>query len=147
MICLTHYTSFAQSTKGALANKDLTGNIGGGILRRFKVIFDYQNRRMVLEPNSRLTEPFEFDMSGTVLTAEGAGLDSFKIFYVTENSPAAEAGLRVGDVITAIDGKPAPTLTLDIVREMFKQNGREYLLSIKRGEQVSQVKVKLRSLI
>lgn len=140
-------TTFAQSAKGALANPDLTGNIGGGIMRRFKVIFDYRDRRMILEPNSRLTEPFESDMSGTVLTAEGPRLDSFKIFYVTENSPAAEAGLRVGDVITAIDGKPSPTLTLDAVREMFKQDGREYLLSIKRGEQVSQVKLQLRRLI
>ena len=140
-------TTFAQSAKGALANPDLTGNIGGGILRRFKVIFDYRNHRMILEPNGHLTEPFESDMSGIVLTAEGVKLDAFTIFYVTENSPASEAGLRVGDVITAIDDKPSSALALDDVREMFKQNGREYLLSIKRGEQSSQVKIKLRSLI
>lgn len=140
-------TSFAQSTKGAFANPDLTGNIGGGILRRFKVIFDYQGRRMILEPNSRFTQPFESDMSGMVLIAEGPKFDAFKIFYLTEKSPASEAGLRVGDVINAIDDKHASTLTLDDVREMFKQSGHEYLLSIKRGEQVSQVKLKLRSLI
>jgi C-terminal processing protease CtpA/Prc len=86
-------------------------------------------------------------MSGIVLTAEGVKLDAFTIFYVTENSPASEAGLRVGDVITAIDDKPSSALALDDVREMFKQNGREYLLSIKRGEKSSQVKIKLRSLI
>jgi hypothetical protein len=140
-------TSFAQSTKGALANKNLTGNIGGGILRRFKVIFDYPNRRMILEPNSRFTESFESDMSGVVLIAEGAKLDIPKVFYVTDSSPASEAGLRVGDIITAIDGKPSSTFTLDDIREMFKQNGREYLLSIKRGEQSLQIKIKLRGLI
>jgi hypothetical protein len=140
-------TTFAQSPKGALANPDLTGNIGGGILRRFKVIFDYRNHRMILEPNDRLREPFESDMSGMVLTAEGVKLDAFTIFYITENSPAPEAGLRVGDVITAIDDKPSSALALDDVRELFKQNGREYLLSIKRGEQASQVKIKLRRLI
>jgi hypothetical protein len=140
-------TTFAQSAKGVLANPDLTGNIGGGILRRFKVIFEYRNHRMILEPNDRLREQFESDMSGIVLTAEGVKLDAFTIFYVTENSPASEAGLRVGDVITAIDDKPSSALALDDVREMFKQNGREHLLSIKRGEQASQVKIKLRSLI
>ncbi len=98
-------TTFAQSENGVLANPNLTGNIGGGILRRFKVIFDYRNRRMILEPNSRLTETFESDMSGIVLTAEGSKLDTFKVFYVVENSPASEAGLRVGDILTAIDGK------------------------------------------
>jgi hypothetical protein len=137
----------AQSTKGALANPDLAGNIGAGILRRFKVIFDYRNHRMILEPNDRLREPFESDMSGTVLTAEGVKLDALTVFYVTENSPASVAGLRVGDVITAIDHKPSSAFALDDVREMFKQEGREHLLSIKRGEQASEVKIKLRSLI
>src|SRR5882762_2399438 len=94
-------TTFAQSEKGVLANPNLTGNIGGGILRRFKVIFDYRNRRMILEPNSSLTETFESDMSGIVLTAEGSKLDAFKVFYVVDNSPASEAGLRVGDILTA----------------------------------------------
>ncbi|MDQ3920084.1 MAG: PDZ domain-containing protein [Acidobacteriota bacterium] len=140
-------TSFAQSTKGVLANKGLTGNIGGGILRRFKVIFNYPDRRMILEPNSRFTEPFESDMSGTVLIAEGAELDIRKVFYVTENSPTSEAGLRVGGIITAIDGKPSSALTLDDIREKFKQNGREYLLSVERGEQSLQIKIKLRGLI
>lgn len=143
----TPVTSFAQSTKGAFANPDLTGNIGGAVLRRFKVIFDYRGRRMILEPNSRFAQPFESDMSGMVLIAEGPKLDAFKIFFLMENSPASEAGLRVGDVINAIDDQPASTLTLDDVREMFKQSGREFLLSIKRGEQISQVKIKLRSLI
>jgi hypothetical protein len=140
-------TGLAVSAKGALANPDLTGNIGDGILRRFKVIFDYRNRRMILEPNDHLREPFESDMSGTVLTAEGFKLDAFTIFYIVENSPASEAGLRVGDVITAIDDKVCSGLALDEVREMFKQKGREYLLSIKRGAQTSQVKIKLRSLV
>jgi hypothetical protein len=140
-------TGVATSAKGALANPDLTGNIGDGILRRFKVIFDYRNHRMILEPSDRLLEPFESDMSGVVLTAECVKLDALTIFYVTENSPASEAGLRVGDVMTAIDNKPSSTLALDDVREMFKQEGREHLLSIKRGDQAFEVKIKLRSLI
>ncbi|MDX6406447.1 MAG: hypothetical protein QOH70_3902 [Blastocatellia bacterium] len=140
-------TGLAVSAKGALANPDLTGNIGDGILRRFKVIFDYRNYRMILEPSDQLREPFESDMSGAVLTAEGVRLDAFTIFYITENSPASEAGLRVGDVIAAIDDKLCSALALDDVREMFKQSGREYLLSIKRGAQTSQVKIKLRRLI
>jgi hypothetical protein len=140
-------TGLATSAKGALANPDLSGNIGDGILRRFKVIFDYSNHRMILEPNNRLREPFEADMSGMVLTAEGVKLDAFTIFFITENSPASEAALRVGDVITAIDKKPSSALALDDIREMFKQEGREHLLGIKRGEQASEVKITLRSLI
>ncbi|HYK21991.1 MAG TPA: PDZ domain-containing protein, partial [Pyrinomonadaceae bacterium] len=69
------------------------------------------------------------------------------VFYVTQDSPASDAGLRVGDIITAIDGKPSSTLTLDSIREMLKQNGHEHLVSIKRGEQSLQIKMKLRRLI
>lgn len=64
---------------------------------------------------------FESDMSGMILIAEGAKLEVPKIFYVTQASPASDAGLRVGDIITAIDGKPSSTLTLDSIREMLKQ--------------------------
>ncbi|HYK20391.1 MAG TPA: PDZ domain-containing protein, partial [Pyrinomonadaceae bacterium] len=51
------------------------------------------------------------------------GVDVPTVFYVTQDSPASDAGLRVGDIITAIDGKPSSTLTLDSIREMLKQNG------------------------
>lgn len=35
------------------------GNVGSGLLRRFKVIFDYAHKRMMLEPNRFLNDPFE----------------------------------------------------------------------------------------
>ncbi len=40
------------------ANPDDQQKIGGEVLRRFTVIFDYPHRRIILEPNRNLTEPF-----------------------------------------------------------------------------------------
>ncbi len=37
--------------KGAFANPDLTGNLGGGVLRRFDVAFDYAKRIKYLAPS------------------------------------------------------------------------------------------------
>ncbi len=42
-------TVFSQATNGTLANPDLSGSIGNAILRRFKVVFDYSRRVMILD--------------------------------------------------------------------------------------------------
>lgn len=42
-------TGFSQAQNGDLADAGYEGNIGGAILRHFKVIFDYSRRRMILE--------------------------------------------------------------------------------------------------
>ena len=85
--------------------------MGGDILRRFKVIFDYTRKRMILEPNSQFDESFEYDMSGISLTAEGRDYKILRVGRVFEDTPAAEAGLRDGDQILAVDGKPSSELT------------------------------------
>lgn len=138
---------FAQDRKGTFASSDFSGVIGGDLLRRFKVIFDYAHKRMILEPNASFADPFEYDMSGIRLRAEGADLKILKVFRVVENSPAAEAGVRAGDVVSAIDGRPAAESSLSQISKMFKQEGKEYLLEVVRGEEKKQLKLKLRRLI
>jgi hypothetical protein len=46
-------TRFSQNTSGLFAMPDLAGIIGAQVLSQFTVIFDYQHRQMILEPNSR----------------------------------------------------------------------------------------------
>jgi predicted aspartyl protease len=124
------------------------GTLGEEILRRFKVIFDFQHHRMILEPNSHFKEPYEEDMSGISLTPEKNGdTKVFRIRQVVANTPAAAAGLQTDDLITAIDGQPAADFTEGHIERMFTQDGREFALTIKRGEKVMHVKLKLRRLI
>jgi len=138
---------FAHDRKGAFASSDFGGVIGGELLRRFKVIFDYGRKRMILEPNTHFADPFDYDMSGIRIRAEGADLKQLKVIRLVENSPAIEAGLRERDLISAIDGRPTAELSLTEISQMFKQEGREYLLDVIRGEEKKQVKLKLRRLI
>jgi len=138
---------FAQDRKGAFASSDFSGVIGGELLRRFKVIFDYAHKRMILEPNTDFSNRFDYDMSGIRLRAEGPDLKQLRVSRLVENSPAIESGLREGDLISAIDGKPATELSLTEISKMFKQEGRDYVLDIVRGEQKQQLKLRLRRLI
>jgi hypothetical protein len=132
---------------GEIAEPGMAGNIGGRLLRRFRVIFDYSRRRMILEPNVRFPEAEEFYMSGAALMSEGPAFTIIKVVRTRPNSPAAEAGLLPQDIITAVDGRPASTLTLSGLRKMFREDGRAYLLSVMRNEQVFQIRLRLRKLI
>ncbi|MBA2341441.1 MAG: PDZ domain-containing protein [Pyrinomonadaceae bacterium] len=85
-------------------------------------------------------------MSGISLRVEGKNFKTLKAHRIIENSPASEAGLREGDEIAAIGGQPASSLTLNHIYQMFKQEGREYDMSIIRGRERLQVKIKLRRL-
>lgn len=140
-------TNFSFDAKGAFADPDLAGNIGGEILRRFTVILDYPNSRMILEKNRHFDDPFDFDMSGTLLVAEGDDLRSFKVLKVVPGSPAAEAKMQDGDALEAIDGKPAKDFTLEQIRSMFKVEGKTHALTLSRNGEKVTVSLKLRKLI
>ncbi len=89
--------------KGAFADPDLGGNLGGGVLRRFDVAFDYANKTMYLKPNADAGTPDAFDRSGLWLLADG---DALKVVDVAAGSAAQRADLRDGDRILAIGGEP-----------------------------------------
>jgi predicted aspartyl protease len=131
---------------GQIADDSKAGNIGGGFLSRFRVIFDYSRKRMILEPNARLTEPDEFDMSGAALMSEGPEYKVIKVVRIRPDSPAAVAGLHPKDVILAVDGQPATSFSVNRLKKLFRVE-REYVLKIKRGAQIVDVKIKLRRLI
>lgn len=137
---------FSQATRGDYASAKYDGLIGGEVFRRFKTIFDYSRQRMILEPNAQFSEPYEIDMSGMELLADGADFSILLIDDVKPKTPAAEAGIQGDDIITAIDNRPVKEFTLEQIREMFRQDGREYLLKLKRDGREVQVKIKLRRL-
>ncbi len=138
---------FAQDRKGAFASSDFNGLIGGELLRRFTVIFDYAHKRMILEPNAGFRDRFDYDMSGIRLRFEGTDFKELRVSALVENSPAVEAGIREGDRISAIDGKLASQITLPEISKLFRQEGKELVLDIIRGDEKKQIKLKLRRLV
>lgn len=133
-------------------SKDVTrggdaGTIGGEIFRRFKVIFDYSRRRIILEKNKHFNEPYKYDASGLFLAAEGTNFETLKILQVTENTPAFEAGLHDGDVIITINGRLTSKFSLEQIRQMFTQSGRTLRLTVKRDGNIIRTEIRLRDLI
>lgn len=140
-------TSFSSDTKGAFADPEMGGNIGGEILRRFTVIMDYSRKVMILEPNKDFTVPFRFDMSGLNLSSTSPEFKTVQVSGVTTGSPAAAAGILEGDVILSIDGKPATGLGLEAIRQGFKEEGATRTLTLSRDGKTRDVRLVLKPLI
>jgi hypothetical protein len=140
----TPIVGLSIDTVGSMAAEDNDGPIGNEIMRRFKVTIDYSRQRMMLEPNSSLSDPFESDMSGIVIDAEGKDCRIFKVTDVTEKSPAAESGILAGDEILAVDGKPANQFTSGRIEELLMQDGAVRSLTLRRDGKVRVVTIKLR---
>ena len=123
------------------------GLIGTDLLRRFTVVLDYQSERMLLEPNADYKEPFEIDLSGLQLVAKGGDLKTIVIKQVRAGFPAAVSGLREGDILVSVDSRSIDEFDLDKLSKMFRQNGSEYQLTVKRGSELINVKLTLKKII
>jgi hypothetical protein len=139
---------FSRDRKGALASDMFNGIIGADILCRFTVVFDYEQRLMALKKNSDFDHPFEYDMSGIYPVAEGPGLNIFKIHRIVKHSPAEAAGLKPGDIITAVDNRDTAAMTLEQVKQILKSEpGRKLDLRISREGKTLQLSLTLKRLI
>ncbi|TDE02259.1 aspartyl protease family protein [Flavobacterium sandaracinum] len=50
---------------------DRMGSIGGEIMKRFDVVFDYQNQRLYLKKNSEFSTPFSYNKTGVEIQHNG----------------------------------------------------------------------------
>jgi C-terminal processing protease CtpA/Prc len=84
----------------------------------------------------------EFNASGIeVRPTEG---HDFAIVAVTPGSPAAEANLRVGDILKEIDGRSTRDMTLGDIQDAFGRAGVTCTVEIERGTHVDKATLHLR---
>jgi len=100
------------------------GNLGDG-----NFIFAFGNRRIGISTQTlskQLADYFGVKDGGVLITS------------VTENSPAAKAGLKAGDVVTAIDGEKV-TSPGDITRALNKKETGDVSLTVIRDKNMRTV--------
>jgi hypothetical protein len=103
---------------GSMADPTLSGNIGGGILKRFVITFDYGHSMLYLKPVAgRIDDLDSYDRAGMWFNVTPEG---FKVISVTRGGPAEAAGIKPDDVITAVDGAPVSGLKLPDVRARLR---------------------------
>lgn len=101
-----------------------SGSVGGEVLKRFHVLFDYSRKEIYLKKNREYKKPYEYDMSGMevyVLNDEEDGDNRFFISQIDEGTPAEKEGFLVGDEILSINFKNVTMYTLDDINELLQE--------------------------
>ncbi len=62
------------------------GSIGAEIMRRFSVVFDYQNQKLYLKKNRNFNDPFNFNMSGLDFRQDGLEWEQDRVKIETQKA-------------------------------------------------------------
>ncbi len=123
-----------DTLKTAVADRN--GTLGGDLLSRFHVIFNFPEEKFYFKKNADFKKQFYFNLSGLNVRAKGAQLNVFEIADVRAKSAGDNAGLKAGDLIVNINGIPAKDLRLYQINGLLNSKpGRRVKLDVKRDNQ------------
>jgi len=115
------------------------GLIGNAVWSQFTCVFDYGHGRLFVEPNERFGVIFD--------RGPRSGLSFYAPSYramptvsdVIADSPAAAVGIRPGDVVYQLDGRPVGEFGYERVTRLLNRRGNAYRLGLRRGGRSVQV--------
>lgn len=131
---ITSFPDYDENLRVLLGQRD--GNLGIGMLKKFDIIFNYQDSAMYLKPGRAFKQKEEHDMSGLIYYADMHSAEQQIMIYKVEPGSAAEiAGLKPKDEIVEINFKPASQLSMQRIDNLFKStDGRKVILGIYRDQ-------------
>ena len=99
------------------------------------------------QTHTHFHEPFLSDASGLIVKAEGPDFRTFVIRRILPDSPAENAGFRVGDIVVAVDGAHARNLVLWKIMETLTHSGETHTLTFHRDGKSFDLGLQLSSLL
>jgi hypothetical protein len=129
---LNPIVSFPDSASIAdiVGNSDRDGTIGSQILSRFNYIIDYRQKSFYFKPNGNFNTKFSYNIAGIEITQIYPFLPQTEVWKVWEESPAAKAGVLVGDQVLEVNGKNSFELNINEIKNIF-QTPSKFTLKIK----------------
>jgi len=128
--------SYFDSLKlGATARN---GALGGEVLSRFTVIFNFPKEEMYIRKNAAFKKKFHYNLSGLTVKAKGSRLNVFEITEVRTRSVADKAGVTEGDLLVSINGVNTRSMDLNSINGLLNNKpGKKINLVIDRkGQQL-----------
>jgi membrane-associated protease RseP (regulator of RpoE activity) len=133
-----------EATMGGARQLGRQGMLGNEALQRFTVVFDYPASRMFLKPNGQYARRFEYNTAGLVMHG---GKAWYEVEDVLEGSSAEQQGVRAGDRIVAIRGRPIQAYRGDEISEIFARRDTTIEITIERQSEQLRKVLALRRLI
>jgi hypothetical protein len=132
--------SVSDTQAGAFASRGIAGNLGTGILSRFRITFDYRAHTLIFLTNRNAGEPFRSDRTGLSLTQNDAR--EITVLSVVAGSPAENAGILVGDAIVGVNDVSVPNQNLGVYDlDPLRYGTKPFELTIRRRDRTLTVTV------
>jgi len=110
------------------------GSIGGEILSRFTVIFNFPKEEIYFKKNAFFKKKFYYNLSGLIIKAKGSKLNVFEIREVRDKSVSQLAGLLPGDIVVSINGVDTRAISLDELNGFLNSKpGKRIRMEIERN--------------
>jgi len=123
--------SYSDSLKTGRVSRN--GSVGGELLSRFTVIFDFSNEKIYLKKNRFFNKKFYYNLSGLTLKAKGSNLNVYEVTEVRSKSVSEKVDILQGDIITAVNGIDCSDLTLNqVIGVLNTRAGKHIRLDITR---------------
>jgi membrane-associated protease RseP (regulator of RpoE activity) len=137
--------AFPQAVSGSESTTVEAAILSESIHERFVTTIDFQRRAMWLAPAAPVRTVF----NRTGLSFRKRRDGDLDVAFVYARSPAAAAGIRAGDRVTAIDGRPASELSAaDAIAENLAAVGTIRSYRVVRGNEAPRVvRVRLAELL
>jgi membrane-associated protease RseP (regulator of RpoE activity) len=136
-----------KSQQDTLIKKDINlrnGALGGEVLSRFNIIFNFPQEEIYFKKNGSFKRPSNYDMSGITIKAKGSQLRTYEVSELRKGSPAEQAGVMVGDIIIAVNGFMLNRIELNQVNGFFnKKEGKRVRLLVERKGKRQRIEFRL----
>lgn len=135
---------YSHDKKGALSYRDYIGLLGNDILEQFDVILDFPDSSLYLRPNKKYNRKQTFSSTGFAYVDRTDICEGWIIRALYENLPAEKAGLKIGDIILAINGIQVKNIPFEEQERFWENLDTPYLLTVQRNDQRRSVKMELK---
>jgi len=127
--------------------KEITadGGIGIDFLRRFNLVFDYRNKRILIKPNKNFSKISDINMAGLSIVEMGSGKRI--IFHVIKGSQAFKKGIKKGDELIKVNDILLSSLNMFEVEEFFKKNKKRIKIEYLRKGKITSAVFKLKRML
>lgn len=111
---------------------DRNGSLGGEVLKRFNMIFDYPNNRLTLRKNKHFYDPFQYNLSGIEIQHNG-------VRYIAERIADSRGVVRsedtnFGDVQILMENRTRLSLVPEIVVSGIRAGSPADLAGLQEGD-------------
>jgi len=138
--------SYIDSIK--MGNIFRNGSIGGEVMSRFTIVFNFPKEKMYIKKNASFKKHFYYNLSGITVKAKGSALNIFEVTEVRDQSASQRGGILPGDEIISVNGIAVRNLDLNSVNGFFNSKpGRKIKLEISRKGEKLKKEIHLRDQI